>query len=271
MSVNTLTGIGHQVRKTVRKVSYEHEEFREAIVCKDAFRPSKRTRLVLSSHRVLGVKKKKSQPVFEAELDRISKAEVRGEGLYKELWIHTKRDQKAWPIPPDEIYDFKSSIEDEMTKPVPRNRPELSANRTLNASGQELQSRIQQFDSEHFEYFVADVWDERGWDTEVTTASGDGGVDIFASKHNPSKKQAIQAKRYGSKTSVGGPEIQQYASLQLQFPDVDEVVVVTSGSFTKAALQRAQELDVTTVDGRELSQIVEENDLTGLVSAYLED
>ncbi|WP_276302725.1 restriction endonuclease [Halorussus lipolyticus] len=274
-ATNRLTGLPnlhHSIRKTLQKRRKQHEKFRDFIVCKDSLRNKKRTRLVLSSHRVLGVQIKKDTPVYEVALSQISEVEIRG-GIIKELWLFTTNGtRKVWQVPPDTGPEFKDKIEDEMGKPIRRNKAEVDADQSLNVSRSELQSLMQNLDSYDFEYFVADLWEERGWDTEVSPRSGDAGVDIVATRgHQSEQKQVIQTKRYGPNTSVGGPEIQQYASLQLQFPDADEVLVVTTGSFTGAAEERAEELDVLLVDGRELTLLVEDHDFTAVLSSYLTD
>ena len=42
----------------------------------------------------------------------------------------------------------------------------------------EFKQQIQQMDSRQFEFFIADIWAARGWETQVTEQSGDGGIDV---------------------------------------------------------------------------------------------
>ena len=60
----------------------------------------------------------------------------------------------------------------------------------------ELKAVLQEMDPYDFEYFVADLWERMGWETEVSAASADEGVDVVARKDTPYEQTAlIQAKR----------------------------------------------------------------------------
>ncbi|ESP90219.1 restriction endonuclease [Candidatus Halobonum tyrrellensis G22] len=134
-----------------------------------------------------------------------------------------------------------------------------------------LASRLQGMDNYEFEQFVGDLWERLGWDTEVSQASVDAGIDVIATKETPyPQKKVIQAKRYSENTTVGGPDIQQYASLKSQVDGADSVVVVTTSSFTNAARDRANDLNVKLVDGITLATMIDDLDAYDLVAAYLE-
>lgn len=120
------------------------------------------------------------------------------------------------------------------------------------------------YDPYEFEHFVADVWEAQGWTTDVRQASGDAGIDIVARRSAPvDETHVIQAKRYTGDNKVGGPEIQQYAALRQQVPDADAVVVVTSTGFTRAARDRARELNVKLVDGPALRELADRHGVDG--------
>jgi restriction system protein len=123
-------------------------------------------------------------------------------------------------------------------------------------SKQYLRRRLQKMDPYDFEKFVADVWTSLGWNTRVVGEPGDRGIDVIATDGDA--KQLIQAKRYGPNTTVGSPEIQQYASLRLQEDGVDTVTIVTTGSFSRQARELAPELDVVLVDGEQLLGMLDE-------------
>lgn len=134
-----------------------------------------------------------------------------------------------------------------------------------------IKYHFQEMDDYDFEYFVADLWERQGWNCTVSQASIDAGIDVTATKSVPyNQKKLIQAKRYGPNTTVGGPEIQQYASLKHQQPDADSVVVVTSNAFTKSAKERARELNVKLVDGDDLENLVKNLDAEDLLKKYHE-
>jgi restriction system protein len=119
-----------------------------------------------------------------------------------------------------------------------------------------LRQRLQQMAPEAFEEFVSDVWEFLGWNTRVVGKPGDRGIDVVAVTGD--QKQLIQAKRYGPSTSVGSPEVQQYASLRLQEENVDQVTIVTTGTFSRQARELAPELEVLLVNGEELIEMIDE-------------
>ncbi|WP_247010817.1 restriction endonuclease [Halorientalis litorea] len=119
-----------------------------------------------------------------------------------------------------------------------------------------LRRRLQVMDPYAFEEFVADVWEHLGWHTRVVGEPGDQGIDVIAT--DGEDKQLIQAKRYGPNTTVGSPEVQQYASLRLQEENVNQVTIVTTGEFSRQAEELAPDLDVILVDGENLLGILEE-------------
>ena len=135
----------------------------------------------------------------------------------------------------------------------------------------ELKTALQQMDPYDFEHFVADLWNRMGWQTEVSSAAMDQGVDVTARKQHPYEQTTlIQAKRYGPNTTVGSPDIQQYASLGQQYDGVDKVIVVTTNEFTGQARDLADRLNVKLINGDSLVSLVIEHDALDLVDNYLE-
>lgn len=124
---------------------------------------------------------------------------------------------------------------------------------------------------EDFEYFIADVWQERqGWTTEVTQTSNDRGVDIVGQPPGrPNQKTAVQAKRYAPDRPVGRPAIQQYNSLKYTYDDVVGVTVVTTSYFTRRALEEANNLGVKCIDGEDLVDIIRQFDAFDILDWYL--
>lgn len=129
-------------------------------------------------------------------------------------------------------------------------------------SRHELKRRLQNMDEYEFEELVADVWEAQGWETTVTTGAADRGIDVIATRHDPfTQKQLIQAKRYSEGTTVGSPDIQQYASLRQQEENVDAVVVVTTSGFSSQAESVAHDLNVKLISGDKLCHLIEKYDL----------
>lgn len=137
-----------------------------------------------------------------------------------------------------------------------------------------LRRRLQTMDPEVFEHFIADVWETLGWETRVVGEPGDKGIDVIATGEHPNgrtEKQLIQAKRYGPNTTVGSPEVQQYASLRLQEDGVDTVTIVTTGTFSRQAEEMAPELAVELVDGEGLLEVIDARDGWPVVAEYFEE
>ena len=134
----------------------------------------------------------------------------------------------------------------------------------------QLTAVLQQMDPYEFEYFVADLWENMDWETTVSTESADKGIDVTARKSTPYDQLVlIQAKRYGPNTTVGSPEIQQYASLKHQQNGVDKVVVVTTNAYTQQARELADKLNVKLIDGDELVELIDRQEALDLVAKYL--
>lgn len=131
--------------------------------------------------------------------------------------------------------------------------------------------RLQAMDPLEFEHFVATLWDRQGWETEVTTASNDYGVDVKAEKDDGMVRQtaAIQAKRYADRNTVGRDEVQQYHAIRTQDPDVDTAIVVTTSSFTNPAEEWAENHGVRLVNGDDLLKKLREfDDAEELIEEY---
>ena len=91
-----------------------------------------------------------------------------------------------------------------------------------------------------FEYKCARMLRRKGFHhVEVTKKSGDQGVDIIAYKRF--SKYAVQCKYYSY--PVGNKAVQEvYAGGK--YYDCDRCIVMTNGTFTKAAISAANKLDV---------------------------
>lgn len=139
-------------------------------------------------------------------------------------------------------------------------------------SDHDLLNALQSMDEYAFEYFVADLWSELGWQTEVTTASADKGVDVIAYRNSPfPQKQIIQAKRYSPDNPVSSSEVQQYAGLHLQEDDVDAVVVVSTSRFTSNAQEVAADTNVKLIDSEDICEIIRRIDFDLSSGSYLSE
>ncbi|WP_337653096.1 restriction endonuclease [Halomontanus rarus] len=126
-------------------------------------------------------------------------------------------------------------------------------------------------DDYEFEHFVSDLWEEMGWSCKVSTASNDKGIDVRAKKANPYEQKAlIQAKRYAEGNKVGSPAIQQYSSLKHQENKVDKVIVVTTSSYSRNAVELADDLNVKLIDGDDLVDLIDQEGADELVAEYID-
>jgi len=121
-------------------------------------------------------------------------------------------------------------------------------------SKQEFLRAIQDMDPYRFEKFIAEVWEQRGFETTVRAKNGDRGIDIIAK--DGQQKHLLQVKRYNSSNKIGSEDVRKYATLYQQVEDADHVELVTSGNFSDQALQLAGDLSVGTTNGEELFEIV---------------
>nr|WP_294658301.1 restriction endonuclease [uncultured Blautia sp.] len=91
-----------------------------------------------------------------------------------------------------------------------------------------------------FEHRCAALLKSKGYHrVSVTKGSGDQGIDVIA--HKAGKKYGIQCKYYSS--PVGNKAIQEAYS-GARFYDCDRAVVMTNNTFTKAARELADKLEV---------------------------
>lgn len=114
----------------------------------------------------------------------------------------------------------------------------------------DIESFLEALDPLKFEKLIAYIFEEAGWRTELTQGSGDKGIDVIARKKFPVKqKYLIQAKYYNKETtSVSPDEVQQYNSLKEQEPNVDQVLLITTSSYTLQAEELAEMLDIKILD-----------------------
>lgn len=118
---------------------------------------------------------------------------------------------------------------------------------------------ISQINEFEFEQLVSEIWEQQGWTTELTSKSGDRGIDIIAVKDRPvEQRQYIQAKYYSPDNKVGSDEVQKYSGLYAREESVDAVVIVTTSEFTNEAQNVAANRDVKLVDGKKVENMIDE-------------
>jgi hypothetical protein len=114
--------------------------------------------------------------------------------------------------------------------------------------------QIQSIDPYEFEKLVAELWESKGYDTNVRSKSNDKAIDIDAERGGRTEK--IQVKRYTKDNKIGSNEVRKYATIYQQ-TNANSVALVTSGEVTDPAREVAQDLGVNLTDGKELVQQLE--------------
>jgi restriction endonuclease Mrr len=146
-----------------------------------------------------------------------------------------------------------------------KNRRSDAGEITNNIDGAISKEEPQRIDLYEFENLVATIWESHGWDTAVTSGSGDRGIDVVATKKGiTNEKQVLQVKRYAKGNKVGSQDIRNYATLYQQEPDIDSVVMVTSSDFTDSAKTLAADLSIKLVNGDRLCEVLKNSDIKQL-------
>jgi outer membrane protein assembly factor BamB/restriction endonuclease Mrr len=113
-----------------------------------------------------------------------------------------------------------------------------------------------------FERLVAQLWENYGYSTRVSSKSGDEGVDVYGKKGN--EVVAIQVKQYTPGKSKVTPSTVREMASPLAKGNATHSVIVTSSTFTKNAVQEAQSY------GERMKLIGQQRLLKMLTDSYIE-
>ncbi|MCK4861486.1 MAG: restriction endonuclease [Rhodobacteraceae bacterium] len=105
-------------------------------------------------------------------------------------------------------------------------------------------------DGHEFERWVAVSLEMFGWQAEVTSASGDQGIDVIASKNGT--KVGIQCKLYSS--PVGNKAVQE-AIAGKRYHGVNYVAVLSNAQFTQSAQDLATMNDVFLLSQHDIPEL----------------
>lgn len=112
---------------------------------------------------------------------------------------------------------------------------------------------IDSMDGYQFEEFVAQLFQDMGYKTEVTSSSGDYGIDVIARRKG--LNIGIQAKRYSDK--VPNKAVQEVIA-GIAFYNLDQGLVITNNYYTKQAQNQAKGTNVLLWDREMLQQKLRE-------------
>ena len=104
-----------------------------------------------------------------------------------------------------------------------------------------------------FEYFVAELYEGLGYETEVTSGSRDGGKDIIMYKGR--KKYAVEVKLYDQDRKISREKIQKLHSAMIDI-EADYGIFVTTSDFTADAEEYADKYGIICVNGNKLSRMI---------------
>lgn len=129
---------------------------------------------------------------------------------------------------------------------------------------------IQSLSGAEFEALTEKLLIAMGFQTEITKASGDGGIDIVAFNKQPllSGKYIIQCKRYTG--SVGEPIIRDLYGV-VNSERANKGILITSGSFTKQAEAFAAGKQLELIDGKKLDALLLQYKLNPIFEHSRED
>jgi restriction system protein len=119
-------------------------------------------------------------------------------------------------------------------------------------------------DDSEFEELLADLWEQMGYETRRTSATGDDGADVVAIKNgivrSNVQKIVIEAKYRTGENAVGSGVVRGMPGAKAMY-DADISIVVTSNIFTGDAKRTAEELGVELVNGKELIKRLNQADI----------
>ncbi len=114
-----------------------------------------------------------------------------------------------------------------------------------------------------FEKLITVLLERMGFRTEMTKASGDGGIDVVATLDQPltGGRCLIQCKRYAPDSPVGAATVREfYGALTADRRAVKGILITTSG-FTAQALDFAEGLPIEVIGRDQLQRLLEQHGL----------
>ena len=119
---------------------------------------------------------------------------------------------------------------------------------------------LMQLSGTEFEICVSGLLQRMGFRTELTRATGDGGVDIVAYLDRPiiGGRFLVQCKRFIEATPVGAPMVRDFYGAFVADRTAVKGVLITTSSFSAQAREFVQNLPIELVDGSQLKALLAE-------------
>lgn len=113
-----------------------------------------------------------------------------------------------------------------------------------------------QYNPTEFEEYIADIWEALGYETYLTPTTGDHGADVIATKSN--ERVVIECKRYAIDASVGNKVVRGVVAHKSDLNNpATHAIVVTTGRFTKKAIEAGEKFGVELIGPDELVELIE--------------
>lgn len=118
-------------------------------------------------------------------------------------------------------------------------------------------------DESEFGQFVAALWEQQGWQTQVK--HDDGRVFVAVQRPETNEEGLLWAVADGE---VGGQQVQQFQSMCQQH-EIGEAAIVTAGTLSDHAQKVANGTGVELLDSEGIAKILEHKGLTDLPKQYV--
>lgn len=109
-------------------------------------------------------------------------------------------------------------------------------------------SMLKQMDPFEFEKFIKEMYELMGYNAKLTKKTNDGGKDIILIKDNV--LSLVECKRYNS-PKVTRPDIQKFHSALID-SKAAKGFFITTGEFTKPAIDYCKEIEIELINGEDL-------------------
>lgn len=133
------------------------------------------------------------------------------------------------------------------------------AGQSVNMSTQASAISLDQLSGTEFEEFISSVLQKMGFRSEITKATGDGGIDIVATLDQPiiGGRYLIQCKRFASDNPVGAATVREFYGALTADRKAVKGILITTSSFTQQAEDFAESLPLELIDGDKLRTLLE--------------
>lgn len=125
----------------------------------------------------------------------------------------------------------------------------------------QLMEQLMRMDPYRFEFLMVTLLSRMGYkgpngQSIVTQKSNDNGIDgIIYQDPLGLQKVFVQVKRYETSNSVGRPEIISFSGA-IKLKHTDRGVFITTSTFTSGAIEAANSLNITTINGDMLANLM---------------